>query len=71
MVARVAISIAVDTTLRNGAGSTPMPTVSVSLLDERDRRLGDTALQEAVLPQPEFVDAGSLCGSRGAGQGLG
>ncbi len=62
-----AISMAASAGLRSGTGSTPMPTCSRSVQASAAVAAGETALLEAVLPQPQLVDA---CGVGRAGDVL-
>ena len=46
--------------LRNGTGSSPIPTVIRSDQASAAAAVVEPALEEAVLPQPELVNAGRL-----------
>ena len=69
--ASVASSMAASAGLRNGTGSSPMPTVIRVGPGQRGRGRGQAALEEAVLPQPQLVDAGGLGGLTARPQLLG
>ncbi len=67
----VAISIAVNATLRSGTGSRPIPTLRLIGPAQYGGRGRETALQEAVLPEPELVEAALVGRPRDIAQGLG